>query len=292
MFRLFGFLLISILCFCTFDVASAQTSDIPKTITEQALDFNDGLLIDILRRDTELVLSKALPEFQELEGAKSGLEKLMSYLPDYKEGMSFSPFFTDVRVTTDSTTSQAIYHTRYEFTDLNNNAEFTHEWAIVDLYSQETSDGLKLRHFNFKTHAYKPSEVGNFGVKNKSLKHYVFLGLLIIMPIFIIFTIIAIIRNKHLKKKWLWGLFSSVGLWGVNFNWLTGKITPEFISLTSNADGTTGWHMKLISVKVLGASFLKASQYSPYIITIAFPIGAILYWTLKHKDKTVPKAFE
>lgn len=292
MFRRAALFLLLLFTLFLFESGLAQESNIPTKITEEALEFNQAILDDMLKKDVDVVLSKALDKFQELKGARSGLEKLMVYLPDYKDGKTYTLMSSQVRITADTKTPEAIYKTAYEITDINGNKEFTDKWAILDLYSQETSEGLKFRHFNFKTYSSQPTKIGKFEIKNKGFKHYIFLALLIAIPLFVIFTIVAIIRNKHMSKKWLWGLFSSVGLWGVNFNWMTGKISPEFITLTTNSNGSTGWHLKILSFKVLGASSMKASQYSPYIVTIAFPIGAVLYWILKHRNKIIYQEFE
>jgi len=271
--------------------ATAQISAAP-TVPEEAIQFNQALLNDMLKRDAEAVLEKSLDEVKAIDDLEASLNKFMSYLPDYEDGKTYDVLSQEVRKADNNEPPKYIYKTQYEITGLKLPETIKEEWALVDIYSQETDDGLKFRHFSFNTVALQPSTAGQFELKNKSTIHYLFLALLIAMPIFIIFTIIAIIRNKHMNKKWLWGLFSAVGLWGVNFNWATAKLSTEFFTVTSGADGAASVQLSLISFKLLGASILKQSAYSPYIITVAFPIGAVLYWVLKHKDKTVPQAFE
>lgn len=285
-------ILIAIILWLTIlPTAGAQISAV-RTVPETALEFNESVLLDILKRDIEAVLEKALPEVQNIENVESELEKYMGYLPDYEEGKQYIPFDTEVRRTEDVKLFEYIYRTRYELTELNIKEQKKNAWAVIDIYSQDTQEGLKFRHYGFRTVPHQPTEVGKFEIKNKSIKHYIFLCLLIAMPIFIIFTIVTIIRNKHMTKKWLWAVFSAFGFWGVNFNWITGKISAEFITITTSAEGASSWHLKLVSIKVLAASVVKTAQYSPFIVTIAFPLGAILYWVFKHRDKTISEAFE
>jgi hypothetical protein len=283
--RLYAFAILLLVSFSAIN-ASAQISAKSK-VPDEARQFNQALLTDMLKRDADAVVEKSLDEVKALDDFESSLNKFMSYLPAYEAEKTYDVLSTEVRQTADTGTIELIYKTQYELTNLNLPDEFTDEWALVEIYSQETAEGLKFRHFEFQTSKIQPTTIGDFGFKNKSITHYIFLVFLIAVPVFIIATIIAIIRNKHMTKKWLWGLFASVGLWGFNLNWTTGKISTEFVEITENS-----FQLKIISFQLFGAGILKAATYSSYIITIAFPIGAILYWVLKHKDKSVPMTFE
>ena len=279
--------------FCVFYCLSAEAQiSAAQKVPDQAIKFNEDVLNDFLKRDVKAVLNRALPEVQVIENIETDLVKFMDYLPAYEDGKNYQPFLREVRRTDDSNSSQAIYRTRYELNDLNIEGQSKDSWATVDIFSQETKDGLKFRHFSFKAVPHQPTKVGTFDIKNKSIQHYLFLALLIAVPIFILATIATIIRNKHMTKKWFWGIFSAFGLWGLNLNWFTGKISTKFITVTSNAEGIASWNFKLISFQLLGASFGKASQYSPYVISIGLPLGAILYWILKHRDKNIHQEFE
>ena len=286
MFRPFFAIAVIIFSFCTASPVTAQISP-SSQVTEEAIQFNADLLNDMLKRDVDAVIEKSLDEVKAIDDFEATLNKSLSYLPVYEEGKTYKVLAKVVRQTTDTDTPELIYKTQYELTNLNLPETLTAEWALIDIYSQETADGLKFRHFNFQPVPLQPSTIGDFGLKNKSVIHYVFLGLLVLVPLFIIFTVLAIMRNKHMTKKWLWGLFSSVGLWGFNLNWTTGKISTEFVDITANSV-----HFQILSFQLLGAAIVKQATYSPYIITIAFPIGAILYWILKHRDKSVPTIFE
>lgn len=286
MYRRLYAMAILLVLMCSAVMAVAQTSSVTQ-VPQEAVEFNEALLHDMLKRDVEAVLEKSLDEVKAIDDIEATLSKSMAYLPKYDAGKSYKLLASEVRKSTNIEPVEYIYKTQYELTDLNLPDELTDEWALMDIYSQETSEGLRFRHISFNPSSIQPSTIGDFGFTNKSIIHYLFLILLVAVPLFIIGTIFAIIRNKHLTKKWLWGLFASVGLWGFNLNWITGNITTEFVEITENS-----FQLKVISFQFFGAGIVKAATYSPYIITIAFPVGAILYWVLKHKDKSVPTTFE
>ena len=60
--------------------------------------------------------------------------------------------------------------------------------------------------------------------------------------------------------KWLWAIFTLLGIGTVSLNWTTGQMTIE-----------------PVAVRLLGMRAGWVDQYSPFVITLSVPLGAIVF---------------
>lgn len=104
------------------------------------------------------------------------------------------------------------------------------------------------------------SKVHAFTFKDKGFSHYLFLFFTILIPIFIILTLIVAFRTK-LTKKWLWIIGILFGFIKFSINWTTGQVG-----------------FSLINISILGAGFSKAGNIAPWILSFSLPIVAIIFW--------------
>jgi hypothetical protein len=116
-----------------------------------------------------------------------------------------------------------------------------------------------------------------FSLKGKGLLHWIFLLISIVNPILILFALILCVRTNIPKRKWLWILFIIVGIFQLNMDWTTGEISG-FIYKSAGE-----FKINPISVQIFGAGFFRASDYAPWIVSISFPLGALVF-IFKRKD--------
>lgn len=116
------------------------------------------------------------------------------------------------------------------------------------------------------------SKVHAFTLKDKGLLHYLFLFFAILIPIFIIITLIVAIKTK-LSKKWLWIIGILFGFIKFSINWTTGQVG-----------------FSLINISILGAGFSKAGNIVPWILSFSLPIVAIIFWNKWYWDKRETEA--
>src|SRR5690606_22891732 len=109
-------------------------------------------------------------------------------------------------------------------------------------------------------------EINGFSFKNADGTHYLFLAAATIIPVFIITTLVVCIRTKIARRKWLWVIFILLGVTSFSLNWTTGQ---------------TG--VSPLSIQLLGVSATASSVYSPWIISVSLPIGAIVFWLRRRK---------
>lgn len=107
------------------------------------------------------------------------------------------------------------------------------------------------------------TELNKFSLEGKPFIDYLFLALSIMVPLFILTTGFLMLRSKIIvRKKIIWAfliLFLSTPTFIVNWN--SGAID-----------------FKLLNFTLLGAGAGRPSLYSPWFLSFAVPIGAILYW--------------
>lgn len=103
----------------------------------------------------------------------------------------------------------------------------------------------------------------------------VFAGLAMFMPVFILFTFFATFRFKRLKRRILWPIFILLGFPVFAMDWSTGQMwldSPGF-NVTDS-----GFHVDLFSFKLLGAAIFREGAGAPWVVYVAVPIGALLFW--------------
>lgn len=107
------------------------------------------------------------------------------------------------------------------------------------------------------------SELTKFNFTNKPVVSYIFLLFSILVPVFILTTLIVMLRSTiKRKKKIIWAfiiLFISFPTFITN--WDTGEID-----------------FKILNFVLLGTGFGKSAIYLPWLVSFGIPIGGLLFW--------------
>ncbi len=123
--------------------------------------------------------------------------------------------------------------------------------AVVDTHFQSIPDSLEALY--------------RFTFSGKSVVHYLVFAACIIIPFFILVTLIVCIRSR-IRRKWLWIIFILLGFVQFHFDWSTGHFGVQPISFL-----------------LFGASCFRPSTYAPWILGFAIPVGAILFLALRQQ---------
>lgn len=99
-----------------------------------------------------------------------------------------------------------------------------------------------------------------FTIAGRSWLHYVFLFAAMAVVSLIATALVACVRARDIRRKWLWTVFILFGLTGVTLNWTTGQVA--FVP---------------VSFRLFGAGAVAPSPYSPWFVTVAFPLGAMTF---------------
>jgi hypothetical protein len=138
---------------------------------------------------------------------------------------------------------------------------------------KEQNDRLTIYGFNGQILDKSLSEINKFTFSEKRFLHYLFLFFLIIIPIFIITTIVFIAKTP-MKRKWLWIIGAFIGIMSFNLNWTTGDFGFQFMTF-----------------RLFGIGFAKSGFASPWIASFTLPIIAIIFW-IKRQSFIVNAEFE
>ena len=153
--------------------------------------------------------------------------------------------------------------TRY---DLTFEYQYEHDWLIVNTLLERRDGKIKLAGMHFMPRKQSLAAENAFTLAGKSIWHYVVLALAVAIPLFMIYALVMCIRTKIPKRKWLWLIFIAVGLMRFQLNWTTGA-----------------WGIQPLAFQVLGSGFYKTGAVAPYIFSLSFPLGAVVF-LLKRKS--------
>jgi hypothetical protein len=147
------------------------------------------------------------------------------------------------------------------------------QWLIVDTVLERRDDRLTLEGIHV-TPAQQSLEAQNrFSFEGKGPLHYLVFAFAIAIPLFVIYTLVVCARTRITKRKWLWLLFVAVGFVQFNFNWTTGA-----------------WDLLPIAFSVLGAGFGKMGPVAPWVFTLAFPLGAVIFLVRRRSIQSAHEA--
>lgn len=143
--------------------------------------------------------------------------------------------------------------------------------ALIFARVEVSDNGTTLKYFNVQKAPLNLMDRYPFVLFGISFFHYIFLVLVIVIPLFMAYSAYIAIRVK-LKRRWLWAIFSFVGIGQVTLFWLPGPITSQMLKF------------KLLAIKLLGFGIAKAPIYDPWYLTTTVPIGALIVF-LKVRSK-------
>ncbi len=150
-----------------------------------------------------------------------------------------------------------------EFTDYTLHYEYKikkNKFLHFEFKTREENNNLFITTFYVRTFKKPLLKIHEFTLKDKSFIHYVFLFFIILVPIFIVVSLIFVIKTP-LKRKKIWFFGVLLGFMKFQINWTTGEIG-----------------FSLIQVSLLGAGAGSLGEFYPSISYFSLPIVAIVFW--------------
>ena len=158
------------------------------------------------------------------------------------------------------------YNLTYEY-------EYADSWLLTHMLLERNQDGLQVLGFHAQPLEHSLESTSAFTLEGKGPLHWLFLALIVAVPLFCIYAFVACLRTPNLKRKWLWALFTLIGMVTVTLNWGSGAVD-----------------FHLINFQLFGASAIN-NGYSPWLLSISFPLGAVWFLCKRHamrKDAATP----
>jgi hypothetical protein len=164
--------------------------------------------------------------------------------------------YTYAKALTGNTGERTIYKLGYEY-------EFDRGNILFTTTIKEEDSRLSVIAFNGEFLQAPLAELTKFTFENKTPVQYVFLLVVILVPVFILTTLICMLLSKMTKKKKLiWAvIILACSIIRFSINWGDGQMD-----------------FQLLNFNIQGFSFYKPTLYSAWILAFNVPVGAILFW--------------
>ncbi len=138
--------------------------------------------------------------------------------------------------------------------------EWDDQWMVAQVMFYRKAGQLLIAGVHVNPVAQSERAVHAFSLAGKGPLHLLMLGLSVLVPLFILTTLVICYRTPVPKRKALWYLFIAVGLVQFTLNWTSGAI-----------------NVQLLAFLVLGAGFMQGSAYTPLLLSVALPVGAVVF---------------
>lgn len=251
-----------------FLLLSCSRQDIQGSILSDEVKAELDMLNNaVLSADKEALISATHPSVI-TENLESGIISALSFVPDgevVKIDLASANFTAFISISGHS----------FKTYDVSYHLEFPDKWAMFSYRLIDEGEGLKVLSLHVSQSDISFKDVHAFTLRGKSPMHEGVLFWAIATIGFIIWTFIAAVREKNLKRRILWLIFIAVGVGGFSLNWTTGA-----------------WAFQTLNISLLGAGISSAGPYSPWILKVSFPLGAVLFWYFKKQGKLKYKPIE
>lgn len=231
--------------------------DYSKYIPTQVNNFATGFITNIHNGNIDTCLTQVSPEMNNENGRQFLLKansKIQTFAID-----SFS-IINASKTSLLGKNGFTNYWIEYEY-------KLGTEFIYFTFGISNENQKLTVTAFDAKILDNSLSKTYAFSLRNKGIVHYIFLCFIILIPIFIIVTLIAAIRTK-MQRKGLWLIGIIFGFLKLSINWTTGQIGYS-----------------LINFSILGAGFSKQGNSAPWILSFSIPIVAIIFWYKKYSSQ-------
>lgn len=149
-------------------------------------------------------------------------------------------------------------------------------WILASATLSGEPGNLRLVGFHVEPLSASLADTHAFTLRGKNLGHYVFLLLALASLGIALLALVACIRARGLKRKWLWAVCTLTGLSTFTLNWTSGE---------------TGFQM--LHASVLGWGALRDGWIGPWKLSFPIPLGALVFlWRLGYHQPPDAPAVE
>jgi hypothetical protein len=132
-------------------------------------------------------------------------------------------------------------------------------WYWLSTVWRETETRSTVIGFHWRRYDVDPITASEFTLQGKGAAHYLFLVAMFATVTFTLGAAVWVVRQRGFPRRWLWAFVALLGAWVVTLDWSSGVITTS-----------------LFRVQLLGGGAFKGGPGAPWMLSLAFPAGAIL----------------
>ena len=224
-----------------------------KSIPKEQAEFSRNYLALFQARNFESIEAKIAPSLRNAQ-LRSKLEEIANFFPAEKP--------TDIEIVEAQTLSRGNTN---QF-NLTFQYGYHGKWLLANVVLEKKAGETIVMGINAQQLPDSLEHINRVTFAGKSIRHFTIFALAIIFPLLIIFTTILCIKTPIPKRKWLWVIFILFGFVRITLRWSDGKL-----------------YIDPIHAQFLGAGFLKSIPCGPLLLSVAIPIGAIVFLLRRKK---------
>jgi hypothetical protein len=234
-------------------VACTQQEAIDKLVPHPESEYAQNVLKQLHERQFDQVEKAFAPELRNTPGLDATLGKMADEFPP-GEIVSTKVVGTYMMSRVSSGKPQrTTYNLTYEY-------QFPKSLALANVVLVRSGDKLEIAGMHVQRETQSLAQRNTFTLSGKPVSYWLIAALVAALPLFCFASFIVCLRTPIRRRKWLWAVATLLGVVTFSFNWSTGE-----------------FGIQLISIQLLSASAV-ARLYSPWILSISFPLGAVMFW--------------
>ena len=203
---------------------------------------------------------------------KDDLDAVLVWIDDFTGGAAYESYsVTRLKIDKSTNTSDGSSPTTY---DLDFALVYTDKSMGLHLVLEQYGDDLVIATMRVVELAQSPGELPEFAVADKPTWQKIYLGLMVFIPVFIVFTVFAAIRTRRIHRRpILWPILILIGVGEIELIWATGDLG-----------------FSLLKFGLLGAGFVTNNANPGWVMSLYFPLPALWFWYNRMTGKISPKA--
>ncbi|MEO8997644.1 MAG: hypothetical protein ABI227_06765, partial [Rhodanobacter sp.] len=232
---------------CLFMVACSQQGWIDRFSPKNEMVIAKATLTDLRHGDIAAVKARLLPTLRDGDGIDAQLRALVGYFPA-GEPRSVKT----VGANTLSRNGTETISLTFEY-------QFDTGWVLGNVVFLQTGGSSLIEGIHVQRMEQALEQANTFTLAGQDATHWLMAALVCLVPLFCLFTFVLCLRTPFKRRKWLWAIFTLLGVVIVRMNWTTGAIgcSPFYIQL-------------------FGGSATRG-LYGPWILGVSFPLGAVWF---------------
>jgi hypothetical protein len=240
------------LAFLITSLIGCTQADVVKRITPPKDEARAKNFVELLRRGNFDQIEDDLSPNLVNARTRGTLAQMAAMFPD-KEPLSVKLVGVTVFRTEDGHSS-----------DITLEYEFPGRWVLVEVATVQKGELLTTSSFHVNPIPDSLESLNKFKLAGKGSTQYLTLFLAAIDLAVSLFAFIVCLK-KRVERKWFWLIASVFGIGRLGVNWTTGS---------------SAFNLLWVQIPTAQAS---AQFYGPWIISLSFPLGAIVFLVLRNQ---------
>lgn len=248
------FCILAMLCFML--GACSQQSLIDK-FEPKAESITAKSIIDQLRQgDMEAVEAQIDPRYRTPDVAAKLEEVAAAFPAGQPISVKTVGFYENTRL---------IQGESFSTTNLTYEYQFHDAWVVANIVLAKQGNALTIEGLYAERMTESLETRNAFTFKGKDATHWLMLLWAIADAALCLGAFVLCLRTRIARRKWLWALFTLVGVTTLRFDWSNGHFA-----------------FQPLSVQLFSAS-ATAQLYGPWILAVSIPLGAIWFLAVRRR---------